>query len=146
MHQFHILVSFIAINPSLSASIPRPRVETSGITGQQDAPTEHQFQYEYFASRQCRHVQCHDAGNAEFQQLQRQVRLRSRLDASTTLISRSASPLEYSDRRFAHRARSAMRWWSEIGAGQVHQRDLMIGGGELPSLRSTVTPAQLPTR
>ncbi len=146
MHQFHILVSFIAINRQLSASIPRPRVETSGITGQPRAPTEHQFQYEYFASRQCRACQCHDAGNAEFQQLQRQVQVSSRLDASTTLISRSASPLRISDKRFAHRARSAMRWWSENSAGQVHQRDLMIGGGELPFFSSTVTPAQLPTR
>ena len=40
-----------------------------------------------------------------------------------------------------------MRWWSRIGAGQVHQRDLMIGGGELPffTFDGNAMP-ELPTR
>ncbi len=131
VHQLNVSVAAWRSMASFSASIPRARVETSGTTGQpqtrgEGVDVDTQLCFSAMSSMLSATMQGSPA-----QATAASDRVTLGLDASTTLINRSASPLRYSDRQSAHRARFVTKWWLGVGAGQIHQRDLIVCRGEL---------------
>ena len=93
------------------------------------------------------HVQRDDAGDPQLEQLQRQIEVSLKVGGINHVNQHVGIAAQDVVAGNLLVQRGLRRDGGQgVGSRQVDQRDLMVSGGENASLRSTVTPAQLPTR